>query len=545
MKRAIIYGRTSTSKQSSESIETQIAECRKWAEANDCLVVEVYDDSGQSGRSYNVGNRSGFQQIKADAKAGRMDFALIHKIDRFARSVADYFIQERELEQYNVKIIVVGMPYFQNADIVTKSVHIAMAEQFSINLSNEVSTKMRTFAHKAAFLGGKPPYGFKVVGEGKEKKLAIKEEEAIGVRLIYDLYLQGFGYIQISKRIYEQGFSNALGAPFTASHVAKVLGSQKYNGCYVYGARETVNGKERNTRDKSKLIVVPDIYDKIIDDKTFKAVQERLQSNETKPKRRIRYYPFTGLTTCGCCGKAVTGYCTVKKDRGKTYTYYRCTGKKVNGCTLPAINADYLEDFVLSKIKQYIFDEDFTERLIKETEACLSGDVEGFKKAKATLEKELQAVNGQIKEAMRDKYAKKIDEGIYLELVQEFENSKQSLETRLANINQQINVSDNTAEIKAYVENLKNRLEFAEDSVKYAFLKEAVHSIILTPEKAEVFLYMSAPPFRSRLYKTRLSNIVRGVPLFTLDGQAKMYAEQGLNLVSFSTSPIYLFNMQK
>ena len=84
MKRARIYVRKSTNKQSEETIETQIEKCQLWAKENNCVITEIYDDSGKSGRAYNVRNRRGFNQIKADAAAGLMDYALIYTIDRVA-----------------------------------------------------------------------------------------------------------------------------------------------------------------------------------------------------------------------------------------------------------------------------------------------------------------------------------------------------------------------------------------------------------------------------------------------------------------------------
>lgn len=542
-KRAIIYGRVSTVKQSSESIETQIAECEKWARENDCMIVDIYDDSGQSGRAYNVDNRSGFQQIKEDAKAGRMNYALIHKIDRFARSVLDYFQQEAELAKYGVQIIVVSMPYLQNADIVSKSVHIAMAEQFSVNLSNEVLSKMRTFARKGAFLGGKPPYGFNVVETETGKKLAINETEAAGIRLMYDLYLQDYGYVEISKMLHKKGHFNAKGNPFTASHIRKILSSKKYNGYYVFGVRETINGKEAVTNNPDNIIEFPGYCDKIIEDDIFNAVQNKLNSNVVRNKRRVRYYPFTGITTCGICGRAITGYCSVKPDGNKkAYAYYRCTGKKILGCKLPAVRADYLEDYILEKIKTRLFDKVFTDHLVEEIKKHLSIDVGSFVKDKAETEKKLATVRKKIEAAADDKYSHRISRDIYEGLVQRYENEKTTLENHLYDIETQINFQDKSAEITDYVKDLKKNLENANEDIKYSFLKQCVKSIVITPEKAVVSLFLATPPTRRKLYGNRLSNIAVGVPLCIIDGKSKVYTDNGLSLISFEIAPLNQFN---
>lgn len=537
MKRAIIYGRVSTNKQSPESIETQIAECHKWASDNGCTVVDIYDDSGQSGREYNVGNRAGFQQIKHDAKNGRMDYALIYKIDRFARSVRNYYGQEEILERYGVKIIVVGTPLLQQADVITKAVHIAMAEQFSKSLSEDVYVKMRTFARKKAFLGGKPPYGFSVVEKDGAKTLAINELQAAGIRLIYETYLQGHGYANTSKMIAKSGFLNALGEPFTPTHIAKILKSKKYNGWYVFGNREKVDGKDAKTKDRSKVIEVPDAYPKIIDDDTFNAVQARIAQQIPRNKIHTRNYPFTGLITCGICGRAVTGHCTTHNDRNvKQYAYYRCTGHRVNGCKIKPVRADFIEDYIAEKVKRHVFDDTFADNLIAEVEKNLSGDVSSFLRIKSEIVKSLSTVTEQIKAGTRDKYNpnRQIDDATYEELMAELTAEKNALEMRLLHTAQQLNINDKTKEIRAYVEWIRQNLQNADETIKSPLLKALVQSIVLHENKIEVFLHLTAQRNDGTRQNHVSPNLSHGVPRFGIGENAEVHIGVGLSVIGFA-----------
>lgn len=529
MKRAIIYGRKSSTKQSVETIETQIAECTKWAKDNDCIVVDIYDDS-QSGRDYNVYKRDGFNQIKEDAKHGRMDFALIHKIDRFARSVADYFIQERALNEYGVKVVVVGMPWFQNADIVTKSVHIAMAEQFSVNLSNEVSVKMRTHAMKTFFMGGKPPYGFSTaVINGGHKVLIPHPEHSKAIQTIYSLYLQGNGYVNISKALAQQGFFNAKNEPFTHSHIRKVLTSKKYNGWYVYGMRHKVNGKDCKNPDKSTIIEIPNVYDKIIDDETFNAVQDKINANVPRNKTRRRFYPLTGKIICQNCGRSVTGFSTSHQDRKDSpcFSYYRCTGKKVNGCDMKSISAEFLEDFVFEKIRKYVFDDTFIAKLTKSVMDNLSFDMAHLQRTKAEIEKALKENKEQTKAAMKDSHSKKVSSDLYEEIIEEYAEERKQLEDRLFEISQKLNANDRTESIKKYMAELKRTLSNTDTDVKQAVLKQVVRSVSLGHESVEVFLSLEKS-------KIRLSKSNHGVPLNSLDKQSKIHNVDGVHFLKIS-----------
>lgn len=543
-KRCAIYVRKSTTKQSAETMETQIAECKKWAEDNDCIVVGIYDDS-QSGQGYNTKKRDGFQRIKQDAKLGKMDYALIHKIDRFARSAADYFSQELILNEYGVKIVVVGMPFLKDADIITKSVHIAVAEQFSRNLSSEVSLKMRTFARKGKFLGGTPPFGFKVVEKGEDKFLEVNPEQVEAVKLIYKLYLDGLGYINISKYLAQNGYTNSKNEPFTPTFIRKVLTSKKYNGFYVYGVRETIKGKEKVTYNKEKLIEVPNMYEKIIDDETFNAVQIALESRTRKNRRQDRDYPLSGLITCGSCGRAYVGACTVQEHRNvKKYVYYRCNGYRVNECKMPGVRADYLEDFIAAKVKKFVFSDTFTENLIKEVESHLSGDLQSFLNIKSQLEKDLKEVNDQIKAAMKDKYKGKKNEDLYEEVVEELNQERETIENRLFNIEQQINVNDKTEQIRDYVNYIRNNFELADDDLKASLLRQVVNSVVITEENIKVYLNIAPSTVQpGRRYLNSLPSINSGVPMIMLDGQQEVYIEDGLNLLTFDIGSVAKFNL--
>lgn len=537
MKRAIIYGRVSTNKQSPESIETQIIECQKWANDNGCVVVDIYDDSGQSGRAYNVNNRDGFQQIKEDAKNGRMDYALIHKIDRFARSVADYFIQERALNEYGVKIVVVGMPFFQNADIVTKSVHIAMAEQFSVNLSDEVKRKMRTHAFKSAFLGGKPPYGFTTAIIDGQKILVPHPEHSQAIQLIYQLYLQGNGYVNISKKLAKVGYLNDLNEPFTASHIRKILTSKKYNGYYTYGNRFKENGKDRKNKDKNAIIEIPNVYEKIIDDDTFNAVQNKINENVPRNKTKRRFYPLTGKMTCNSCGRAITGFSSkmFNREGQPEYNYYRCTGKKVNSCDMPSIPAELIEDFIFEKIKQLVFDEQFTLKLIKRVRENLSIDIKHLEKLKIEIEKKLKEIQTKMKDTTKEKIAKKIKEELYDEIIEDYNKEYNQLELRLLNISQQLFLNDKSDEIIKYVNDLKNGFIQIDAEIKSVLLRQVVQAVKLDYENIIVYLSFEKS-------KVRLSNIDNGVPMTQLDKKMRLSNDNNGEPITQLDKQIFLHN---
>jgi site-specific DNA recombinase len=85
----------------------------------------------------------------------------------------------------------------------------------------------------------------------------------------------------------------------------------------------------------------------IIDKKTWKAVQARMEDNKklgrAKSKNR-RQYLLSGIITCGECGSSFVGQPS-KNSRGYETVYYTCSGRKrKNGCTNKPIARDWIEE---------------------------------------------------------------------------------------------------------------------------------------------------------------------------------------------------------
>jgi len=86
--RAVVYARVSTEEQASEgySIDAQVGRCREYCEAQGWQIVEEYLEPGASARS---AERPVFKQMLRDAEAGLFDVLVVHKLDRFSRSLRD------------------------------------------------------------------------------------------------------------------------------------------------------------------------------------------------------------------------------------------------------------------------------------------------------------------------------------------------------------------------------------------------------------------------------------------------------------------------
>ncbi|QQK07455.1 hypothetical protein [Miniphocaeibacter halophilus] len=76
--------------------------------------------------------------------------------------------------------------------VILESVLEGMSEYFSKNLSREVKKGQNENALKCKFNGGTPPLGYDI---NEDNEYVINEYESLAVRLIFGMYLNGYGDI--------------------------------------------------------------------------------------------------------------------------------------------------------------------------------------------------------------------------------------------------------------------------------------------------------------------------------------------------------------
>ena len=110
-KRVAAYARVSTvAEEQQESLRTQVDYYETFIRQNPTWeYVKVYADPGRSGTSAE--RRPEFQQMVADAKAGKLDIILVKSISRFARNVADAQKYVHELKPAIKSMFIFSNPY--------------------------------------------------------------------------------------------------------------------------------------------------------------------------------------------------------------------------------------------------------------------------------------------------------------------------------------------------------------------------------------------------------------------------------------------------
>ena len=307
-KRVAAYCRVSTDlEQQASSLETQMAVFNDMIAAHaGWELANIYVDDGITGTS--IKNRVQFKQMIADCEAGKIDYILTKSISRFARNTQDCLNYIKKLKELGVFI------YFDDIHLDTGSassemlitILAAVAQEESRSISENMKLGMRM-----RFKAGKPKwvntYGF---AKGENGEYVINEEQAKGVRRIFELYVSGYSLPQITTQLEKENIPAMNGGKWWPKSLSTVLHNEKYIGDVMMQKCYTVDHLSHK-KVKNDQTVVPSYYVKdhhegIIDRLTFDRVQTILRLKD-KHIGCVQY-PYYGKLFCPFCGEKLVAF---------------------------------------------------------------------------------------------------------------------------------------------------------------------------------------------------------------------------------------------
>ena len=177
------------------------------------------------------------------------------------------------------------------------------------------------------FINSVPPYGYNKVWimDGKRKcpTLAINEDEALVVRMIYNMYVNDdMGWVNICHTLDDISIKPPKGDHWSPHSVRDILANITYTGKVLWNRRKEIivveDSEITKTRPRAALgdyLVYDGKHEAIISDELFQAAQEKKGRNfRAKSKTKVRN-PLAGLVYCRC-GRAMT-LRTYKSHNGK------------------------------------------------------------------------------------------------------------------------------------------------------------------------------------------------------------------------------------
>lgn len=389
---ACAYIRLSTDTQVEEgwSLGAQIKAIQEYCSLKNYTIGEVdffTEEDGQSGRK---AHRPAWERMLEAIRTGTYDIFVIWKLDRIARDPVIGYRLKAALDFGNCEIESVTEPQIKNR--LMFGITLLMAEQESANTSERVRLAFRAMT-KQGRVSGKVKYGYSIWRDGDWDERAgklvrgpnyglpiVNEHEAKVVRRVFKEYLNGSPIGVIADDLHRDGIYPRSGKPWSLPSIRLLLRGEHYIGETTFGKRHVVLQDDGN-RDVVKLtwtsedewIKVP--FPPIVDEHTWRAVQERLTSRRSKAQRKYpkQYFPLRYLVWCESCDTAYACH-TAAGDQKRTLTdgtvrrYPRKTAVRAYVCGIGRykgktvcpdnyINADYLESVVWGYLAEVLLDE--------------------------------------------------------------------------------------------------------------------------------------------------------------------------------------------
>lgn len=290
--------------------EQKIASNKDWVNAG------IFADEAVTGTKTD--KRSGFQDMIAHCYNGEIDMILTKSISRFARNTVDTLNYVRMLRDRNIAI------FFEKENINTLDMNgellltimSSLAQQEVESLSQNVKMGLQMKMKRGELISFNGCYGYDYHTE--DKSITVNEEEAEIVRMIYDMYLEGYGTTTIAKRLMELGIKNKKGEVSWHTHgVMGMIKNEKYKGDILLGKtfttdpiskRRLANMGEENQyylRDHHEPIVSREIWDKA-EEIRMKRSRNKVVETTGNRERYTRQYSFSSMCECAYCGHKLT-----------------------------------------------------------------------------------------------------------------------------------------------------------------------------------------------------------------------------------------------
>ena len=301
------YARVSTdSDEQFTSYEAQVDYYTKYIKGNpEWEFVEVYTDDGISALSTK--KRDGFNRMIKDALDGKIDLIVTKSVSRFARNTVDSLSTIRKLKEVGCEC------YFEKENIYTfdgkgellLTIMSSLAQEESRSISENV-----TWGQRKRFADGKVSMPYKCFlgyEKGEDNLPHIVEKEAVVVRLIYKLFMEGKTPVGICKHLDKMEIPTPSGKnKWSQTTVMSILRNEKYKGDALLQKSFTVDFLEKKTKVNEGEVpqyYVEGSHEAIIDPEEWEMVQAEIARRRTLGRRYSGNNIFASRLICGDCGE--------------------------------------------------------------------------------------------------------------------------------------------------------------------------------------------------------------------------------------------------
>lgn len=419
-----------------------------------------------------IDDRPEIQKVLKLIESPKIKAILIVEVQRLSRGDLEDAGRLIKLIRYTNTLIITPMKTFDLKDEYDRDMferELKRGNEF-LEYQKKIMGRGRELSvSQGNYIGTFPPYGYDkiIIQEGKRKcpTLAINEEQANVVRMMYDMYVnQDMPLHRIAMKLNNLGIKPVRREYWSATSISRIITSPHYIGKVRWNYRKTVvvveDGEVKKTNPIAKegdYLIYDGKHPAIISNELYELAQQKQGLTPRVNSKNKVTNPLAGILYCQC-GKAMV----YRPHVGRTRLH--CSEQVY--CHTRSCYFDDMMDFVIDLLKKKIAE--FEVELQNDNNSAISL----HEKLIGNLEKklaELQAREISQWEAQSDpdptkRMPQHIFQALNTKLVKEREETEKSLEQALKSI-------PNKVEYKEKIITFQKALDALQDSTKSAATK--------------------------------------------------------------------------
>ena len=320
-KRVVIYARVSTEHEAQISaLENQMDWYRPILAARpEWTLVGQYVDEGITGTS--AAKRPQFMKMIADAKKKQFDMIITREVSRFARNTVDTLQYTRQLKSLGVEVFFINdnIKTFDGDGELRLTIMATLAQDESRKTSVRVKSGQQTSMNNGVIYGNGNILGYKrvakIVDDNKrEVEWTVEPEQAKTVKMIYAMYLDGMGLMQIKDELERRGRKTSAGLDrWHCTVISHILKNSFYCGIITYHKEYTpdyLTQKKVKNYGEIEFTKVQGSHEALVSVADYERVQIIMESKRSKCKnldtgrkttgKRPRTTVWGKLLVCEC-----------------------------------------------------------------------------------------------------------------------------------------------------------------------------------------------------------------------------------------------------
>ena len=330
---------------------------KEWAERNLDAPIPSDNQYKEVVSGETINSRPEFKKLLKQIESPKIKAVLVVECARLGRPDLEEIGKLSKLFRYTNTMIITPQRIFDLRDEYDR-------EQFERELmrgndyleyTKKILQRGKEVSLRAGwFVNGVDPYGYKRewVHEGKRKRptLAIIEDEAKIVRLIFDWYANdGIGATKICQKLNAMGIPARKGGVWKKSSVINILKNEHYIGKVVIKKHIDVNTVEDSTITTHCVFnpdyeVVDGKHPAIIDEYLFNRANNKIRSIiSVKPNTTLQN-PYASILKCEC------GRVMVRRPSHKHQIRYLCDEQMF--CGNASVDERELTQAIIKKLKE-------------------------------------------------------------------------------------------------------------------------------------------------------------------------------------------------